>query len=101
MHESVSLGGPFLVTSGPGEEKSRRGGLPFVSAYDAEVEFLFINHLHDQSTVQGEGITSLFLRKYIYLAFFGQPSGIPAMHSDSGVADDLGGLSPASGVGNT
>lgn len=28
-------------------------------------------------------------------------TGITAMHSDSDMADDLGGLSPASGVGST
>jgi hypothetical protein len=81
--DGVSSGGPFLVTSGPGEAKSRRCGVPFVSAYDAELEFLFIDHLHDKKLVRGEGITSFFVRKYIYLAFFGRPATMPAMHSGS------------------
>jgi hypothetical protein len=102
VHESVSSEGPFLVTSGPGEEKSRRRGVPLISAYDAELEFLFINHLDDENPVRGEGITSFFIRKYIYLAFFGRPAGMPAMHSGSGLTDDdLGGLSPGSGIGGT
>jgi hypothetical protein len=101
VSESISSDGLFLVTSGPGEEKSRRHGVPFVSAYDTELEFLFINHLHDETPVQGEGITSLFVQKYIYLAFFGRLAEMPAMYSGSGLTDDLRGLSPGSDVGGT
>ena len=101
VSESISSDGPFLVTSGPGEEKCRRRGVPFVSAYDAELEFLFINHLHNKNPVRGEGVTSFFVRKYIYLAFFGRPAEMPVMHSGSGLTDDLGGLSPGSDVGGT
>ena len=101
VSESISSDGPFFVTSGLGEEKSRRRGVPFVSAYDAELKFLFINHLHDETPVRGEGITAFFVQKYIYLAFFGQPAEMPVMHSSSGLTDDLGGLSPGSDVGGT
>lgn len=48
-----------------------------MSVYDTELEFLFIDHLHDEKLVRREGITSYFIRKYIYLAFFGQPAKIP------------------------
>jgi hypothetical protein len=82
VREGLLSEGPFLVTSGPGEAKSRRGGAPFVSAYDAELEYLFVDHLHDEKVVHGEGITSFFVRKHIYLAFFGRPAKMSAMHSD-------------------
>jgi outer membrane biosynthesis protein TonB len=90
-----------VVSSGPGENKSRRRGVPFVSAYDAKLEFLFINHLHDETSARGEGITSFFIRKYIYLALFGRLSGVPAMQNGSGQAGDLGGVSSASSISST
>ena len=44
--------------------------------YTKDSESLFINHLHNVDEEQGEGLTSFFVRKSIYLAFFGKPSSL-------------------------
>ena len=63
---------PLLVTDGAGEIKKRRCGLPRVENYVENGEFLFVNHLHNEEEEQGEGITSFFVRKSVYFAFFGR-----------------------------
>ncbi len=63
---------PLLVTDGAGEIKKRRCGLPRVEDYVEDGEFLFVNHLHNEEEEQGEGITSFFVRKSVYFAFFGR-----------------------------
>jgi len=102
VHESVLLEGPFLVTLGPSKEKPRRRRVPLILVYNTELGFLFINHhLHDKHPVRREGITSFFIQKYIYLAFFSRLAGMPAIHSGSSLIDDLGGLLPGSSIGST
>ncbi|KAH8799388.1 hypothetical protein F5884DRAFT_686783, partial [Xylogone sp. PMI_703] len=64
---------PPLVTSGPGVALSHRSGIPRQRAYEEDRDSLFINHLHNEQQHQGEGITSFFVRKSVYLAFFGRP----------------------------
>lgn len=73
--EVVSSDGlrPLLVTAGSGESIDRRWGYPGIGDYEADKEFLFIDHLHDTAEEQGEGITSFFVRKSVYLDFFGKP----------------------------
>ncbi len=44
------------------------------TSYEADKEFLFIDHFDDTKEEQGEGITSFFIRKSVYLDFFGRPS---------------------------
>ncbi len=63
---------PLLVTDGADEIKKRRCGLPRVEDYVEDGEFLFVNHLHNEEEEQGEGITSFFVRKSVYFAFFGR-----------------------------
>ena len=67
---------PLLITDGAGVKKKRRCGLPSVEEYTKDSEFLFINHLHNVDEEQGEGLTSFFVRKSIYFAFFGKPSSL-------------------------
>ena len=67
---------PLLITDGAGVKKQRRCGLPSVEEYTKDSESLFINHLHNVDEEQGEGLTSFFVRKSIYLAFFGKPSSL-------------------------
>ena len=67
---------PLLITDGAGVKKQRRCGLPSVEEYTKDSESLFINHLHNVEEEQGEGLTSFFVRKSIYLAFFGKPSSL-------------------------
>jgi len=67
---------PLLITEGPGEDIERRCGIPSMEAYEADKQFLFIDYLHDTREEQGEGITSFFVRKSMYLDFFGRPEPI-------------------------
>ena len=64
---------PPLVTSGPGEMLQRRCGLPVLDTFQEDREFLFLPYLHDDQVDHGEGITSFFVLKAIYLAFMGPP----------------------------
>ena len=64
----------FLVTDGPGESINRRCGIPTTQAFKDDRAFLFIDRLHGEVTPRGEGITSLFVRVSVYLAFLGKPS---------------------------
>jgi len=68
---------PLLVTDGAGVKKKRRCGLPSVEEYVEDSESLFINHLYNVDKEQGEGITSFYVRKSIYFAFFRKPSPLP------------------------
>ena len=45
--------------------------------YIEDWESLFINYLYNVDEEQGEGITSLFVRKSIYSPFFRKPSSLP------------------------
>ncbi|CZT07754.1 uncharacterized protein RCO7_10310 [Rhynchosporium graminicola] len=65
---------PILVTSGPGVALSVRCGKPRCRSFEADRNLLFIDHLHDTRQDQGDGITSFYVRKSVYLAFFGRPS---------------------------
>ena len=69
---------PLLITDGAGVKRKRRCGLPSMDEYLKDSEFLFINYLHDVDEEQGEGLTSFFVRKSIYSAFFGKPSSLPS-----------------------
>lgn len=68
---------PLTVTYGPGIKKKWRSGLPGTEDYLEDSRSLFINHLHNRDEEQGEGITSFFVRKSVYSAFFGTPSPLP------------------------
>ncbi|KAH8765626.1 hypothetical protein BGZ57DRAFT_533732 [Hyaloscypha finlandica] len=72
---------PLHVTSGAGIEMRQRSGIPRTQAYKEDRYSLFINHLHDTQAYQGEGITSFFVRKSVYLAFFGRPDEASIIHS--------------------
>jgi hypothetical protein len=74
---------PLLVTSGPGVKKAQICRIPHSLAYEEDRDALFISYLYDERQEQGEGITSFFVRKYVYLAFFGWPTRLPAIGSDS------------------
>jgi len=63
---------PLLVTDGAGVKKKWRSGLPSIDQYLEDSKYFFINHLHYKDEEQGEGITSFFVRKSIYSAFFGK-----------------------------
>jgi Protein of unknown function (DUF3723) len=61
---------PSLTSDDPGASGNRCG----FSDEDAQQEdgkFLFLPHLHEESEEQGENVTSFFMRRSVYLAFFG------------------------------
>jgi len=60
----------LLVTNGVDEIKKRRCELSRVENYVENDEFLFVNHLHNEKEKQSEEITSFFVRKFVYFAFF-------------------------------
>lgn len=59
----------LLVENGPGEPKKRRCGLPGRDAYAKDRTFLYLCNIHKKDEV-GEGITSFFVRRSVYFAFF-------------------------------
>ena len=88
QHSSSQIAGdddpqflPLHVTSGPGVEMRQRSGIPHIKAYKEDRYSLFISHLHDTQAYQDEGITSFFVRKSVYLAFFGKPDEASIIHS--------------------
>ncbi|KFX95974.1 hypothetical protein V490_03610 [Pseudogymnoascus sp. VKM F-3557] len=89
---------PPLITSGSGVEIAHRCGTPLRPKFNEERNFWFINHLHDEREQQGRGITNFFVRKRVYLAFFGWPTWRPTAQggshgrSPSLPAPDFGGL---------
>jgi hypothetical protein len=70
---------PPLVTSGSGVKVAQRCGIPLRLKFKEDREFWFINHLHDERQQQGKGVTRFFVRKHVYLAFFGRPTWRPTV----------------------
>ncbi|TVY13719.1 hypothetical protein LARI1_G009020, partial [Lachnellula arida] len=62
---------PALVSENP-NATGNRCGFPDEDAQEQDSKFLFITHLHNESEEQGEEITSFFVRRSVYLAFFGK-----------------------------
>jgi Protein of unknown function (DUF3723) len=60
-----------LFVDGPGEDISRRCGRLYDNAYEDNQDFLFFEHLNKIDEGSGKGITSFFVRKSVYIAFFG------------------------------
>ncbi|XMA13640.1 hypothetical protein WAI453_006431 [Rhynchosporium graminicola] len=65
---------PSLVTAGKGVHVKKRYGKQSTREFNEDKQFLFINHLHDERQEQGTSVTSFFVRKSVYLAFFGKLS---------------------------
>lgn len=64
---------PALVTDGVGEDLPRRCGRFFETAYDQDRELLFLETLNSTFQNQrGKSITSFFVRRCVYFAFFGE-----------------------------
>ena len=64
---------PALVTSRPGETLQRRYRMPVLNTFREDRKFLFLPYLHDNQVEHGEGITSFFMLKAIYLTFLSPP----------------------------
>jgi hypothetical protein len=62
---------PALVSDNP-DASGNRCGFPDKDAQQEDSKFLFIPQLHNESDEQGEDVTSFFVRRSVYLAFFGK-----------------------------
>ncbi|KAG9241126.1 hypothetical protein BJ878DRAFT_558879 [Calycina marina] len=65
---------PAFVSDDP-EASGVRCGFPDDKAHTRDAASLTIANLHIEVIEQGESITSFFVRRSVYFAFFGRPSG--------------------------
>jgi hypothetical protein len=63
---------PALVTSGKGVPLKNRCGKQTTREFKEDRQFLFISNLHDKWEEHGNNIILFFVRKSVYLAFFGE-----------------------------
>ena len=63
---------PSLVSDNP-NASGKRCGFPDEDAQQQDRKFLFISYIHNESEQRGEDVTSYFVRRSVYLAFFGKP----------------------------
>jgi len=66
---------PVLVSDDP-DASGNRCGFPDEQAQEEDSKLLFIGNLHDASEEQGEAITSFFVRRSVYFAFFGKSTNL-------------------------
>jgi hypothetical protein len=82
---------PLLVTTGPGKIKKQRCGFPHIDTFEEDRKYLFLHNLCDERDETGEGITSFFVLKSWFTAFFDLPRwrrqilGTESLHSLSTV----------------
>jgi Protein of unknown function (DUF3723) len=76
------------VKTGPGEKPKWRCGIPTKRAYEEDDEFLAVDHLHSETEEEGEGITSFFVCKSVYLVFLGRPVQESLIQVQTGRAED-------------
>ena len=63
---------PTFVSADP-DAPGNRCGFPDKDAQDQDRKFLFLPYLHNESEERGQEVTSFFVRRSVYLAFFGKP----------------------------
>jgi hypothetical protein len=85
---------PPFVVDGEGESLPRRCGRFFQNAYEHDRNHLFLDVLYHPSNAIGKGITSLFVRRSVYFAFFGNlvPHAkveVPGSPTQSRPGDDM------------
>lgn len=68
---------PALVSDGP-DAAGTRCGFPDEEAHAKDSESLYITSLHTEREEQGESITSFYVRRSVYFAFFGRLAEISA-----------------------
>jgi Protein of unknown function (DUF3723) len=77
---SYLLSTPSLFVDRPGEDIARRCGRLESTAYEDNQQYLFFEHLNKIDNGYGNGVTSFFIRKSVYKAFFGTKS-LPSYES--------------------
>ena len=83
---------PVLVVDGAGESFERRHACPFDLAYEQSRGFLFFDNMHSVESSQGSSVTPFFVRKSVYLTFFGRLTCGP-IDSDSPVTQHVSPIS--------
>ena len=63
---------PAYVVDGPGECQERRCACPFDLAFEQSKDFLFLDNMHNTDKSQGSSIRPVFVRRSVYLAYFGR-----------------------------
>ncbi|KAI9777125.1 MAG: hypothetical protein M1839_009081 [Geoglossum umbratile] len=89
--------GPLLVTSGPGLARDHRCRPLRARDFEEDCRSIFIRCLHDEQEVRGEGVTSFFVLKSRYFAFFsklqvanrGTSTSLPAFSPESSQSSQL------------
>jgi hypothetical protein len=66
-------GQPTLLVDGPGEAVSRRCGRIFENAHSRTRKYLFLRSIYEPTVGEGDGISSFFVRRSVFFAFFGRP----------------------------
>jgi hypothetical protein len=64
---------PILVTTGSGERIKRRQGRPRANTFKEDRKYLFLHNLCEERDDIGDGITSFFVLKSWFTAFFDPP----------------------------
>ena len=62
---------PTLVGLGPGEGKQRRSGRPYRRAYEDSRAFILLENMHLPDVIDTGELTPFFIRRQVYLAFWG------------------------------
>ena len=63
---------PAYVVDGPGECQERRCACPFDLAFEQSKDFLFLDNMYSTDKSQGSSIQPVFVRRSVYLAYFGR-----------------------------
>ena len=91
---------PPLVVDGPGEPLPRRCGRFFQAAYEYDRNYLFLDVLYDATDVRGRSISSFFVRRSTYFAFFGRSVPSASAEVPGGRPPPKGNMSGESGGGS-
>ena len=64
---------PLLVTTGPKVIKRQRCRILRTDSFEDDRKYLFLNKLYEERDESSEGITSFFVLKSWFIAFFNPP----------------------------
>ncbi|KAK5069383.1 hypothetical protein LTR51_008633 [Lithohypha guttulata] len=65
-------GRPQLIVEGPGENDiGRRCGRPHRHAFEESAAFMSLNNLHMNDSTKLGGLSAFYVRRHVYLSFFG------------------------------
>ena len=86
-------GQPTLLVDGPGEAVSRRCGRIFENAHSRTQKYLFLRSIYEPTVGEGDGISSFFVRRSVFFAFFGR-------HPKNSLFEQQGGNPPSPDLGD-